>query len=252
MANPAVHFVLNGTDRSPSNWPAVTGPGALQARLAQVIGDDFASNAVTLATSRHGVVVAGLAGLPTYTRANSLSQFYFVNGRSVRDKVLVGAVRAAYADYTFRDRFPVVALYIAIDPAEVDVNVHPAKAELRFRDAGAVRGAVIRAIGEALTAAGFKASTSVAEDVLGAFTTPQYETAAPALRAPDQAAAWGQASIRPQPASSWAPQSLDGFTEPSARVEAEPPPALVEYPLGTARAQMSTISSSPRMARACC
>jgi DNA mismatch repair protein MutL len=116
MANPGVHFVLNGTDRSPSNWPAVSGVGALQARLAQVIGNDFAQNAVQLGSSRHGVVVAGLAGLPTYTRANSLSQFYFVNGRSVRDKVLVGAIRAAYADYTFRDRFPVVALYVAIDP----------------------------------------------------------------------------------------------------------------------------------------
>ncbi|UJW85221.1 DNA mismatch repair endonuclease MutL [Devosia sp. SL43] len=249
MANPAVHFVLGGTDRSPSNWPAVTGTGALQARLAQVIGDDFAQNAVTLASSRHGVVVAGLAGLPTYTRANSLSQFYFVNGRSVKDKVLVGAVRAAYADYTFRDRFPVVALYIAVDPAEVDVNVHPAKAELRFRDAGAVRSAVIRAIGEALTAAGFKASATVAEDVLGAFTAPAYEAATPAntgggfVRQPLPFAGYG----RPTGVSSGNPYSpsygaaqggLDGLSEPSARIEAEPSPAFVEYPLGTARAQM--------------
>ncbi len=239
MANPAVHFVLNGSDRSASNWPAVTGPGALQARLGQVIGDDFASNAVTLATSRHGVVVAGLAGLPTYTRANSLSQFYFVNGRSVRDKVLVGAVRAAYADYTFRDRFPVVALYIAIDPGEVDVNVHPAKAELRFRDAGAVRSAVIRAIGEALAGAGFKASGTVAEDVLGAFTAPTYESAeASAFRAPEQAAAWGGSSARVVPVNAWSSPRLEGFTEPSARVEAEASPAFVEFPLGTARAQM--------------
>jgi DNA mismatch repair protein MutL len=247
MANPAVHFVLNGTDRSPSNWPAVTGTGALQARLAQVIGDDFAQNAVTLATSRHGVVVAGLAGLPTYTRANSLSQFYFVNGRSVRDKVLVGAIRAAYADYTFRDRFPVVALYIAIDPAEVDVNVHPAKAELRFRDAGAVRSAVIRAIGEALTAAGFKASTTVAEDVLGAFTAPSYEASpgsAPSpYRAQPMAPFAGYDSVRGvSSANPFSPGfgqgSLDGLSEPSARMEAEPSPAFVEYPLGTARAQM--------------
>jgi len=241
MANPAVHFVLTGTDRSMSNWPAVTGTGALQARLAQVIGDDFAQNAVTLASSRHGVVVAGLAGLPTYTRANSLSQFYFVNGRSVRDKVLVGAIRAAYADYTFRDRFPVVALYIAVDPGEVDVNVHPAKAELRFRDAGAVRSAVIRAIGESLSAAGFKASTSVADDVLGAFTAPAHETATSpsAFAAPEQAPAWGQQPARvTSPPSSWSSPTLSGFTEPSARVEAEPSPAFVEYPLGTARAQM--------------
>lgn len=248
MANPSVHFVLQGSDRSVSNWPAVTGAGALQARLAQIIGDDFAKNAVALATDRHGVVVAGLAGLPTYTRANSLSQFYFVNGRSVRDKVLIGAIRAAYADYTFRDRFPVVALYLAIDPAEVDVNVHPAKAELRFRDAGAVRGAVIRAVGEALTAAGFKASTSVAEDVLGAFTAPAYAAAsspAPAYAGADSDPRFAgydrPASLREN--NPFAPNyrqsgNLDGFSEPSARIEADRTPQLVEYPLGTARAQM--------------
>ena len=261
MANPGVHFVLSGTDRSTANWPAVSGTGALQARLAQVIGDDFAQNAVTLATARHGVVVAGLAGLPTYTRANSLSQFYFVNGRSVRDKVLVGAVRAAYADYIFRDRFPVVALYIAIDPGEVDVNVHPAKAELRFRDAGAVRSAVIRAIGEALAAAGFKASTSVADDIIGAFTAPNYEAAPTETSAPAQLQGYapyreslpyagydrrmGSGSANPYSpafrADPFAQTALAGLNEPSARVEryAEPATAeLVEFPLGTARAQM--------------
>ena len=245
MANPGIHFVLEGTDRSASNWPAVTGEGALAARLGQVMGADFVENAVPLAMARHGVVVAGLAGLPTYTRANSLSQFYFVNGRSVRDKVLVGAVRAAYADYTFRDRFPVVALYVAIDPAEVDVNVHPAKAELRFRDQGAVRGAVIRAIGAALAAAGFKASTSVAEDILGAFTAPEMAgSPAPAPAAPTAAAAWRPAEpgwpLRAAPpGSDPMPAGLSGFTEPSARIE-EPAPGAeaVEYPLGTARAQM--------------
>jgi len=248
MANPSVHFVLNGSDRSASNWPAVTGTGALQARLAQVIGDDFAENAVTLAHSRHGVVVAGMAGLPTYTRANSLSQFYFVNGRSVRDKVLVGAVRAAYGDYVFRDRFPVVALYIAIDPAEVDVNVHPAKAELRFRDGGAVRSAVIRAIGEALAAAGFRASSSVADDVLGAFTAPEPQAGVPSSAAfpyrPAQTAAFagyervsGSGSSNPFSPGFGEPR-IEGLDGPSARVEAEPAPALADYPLGTARAQM--------------
>lgn len=254
MANPGVHFMLNGSDRSPSNWPAVSGHGALEARLGQVMGDDFAQNAVRLATSRHNVVVAGMAGLPTYTRANSLSQFYFVNGRSVKDKVLVGAIRAAYADYVFRDRFPVVALYIAVDPGEVDVNVHPAKAELRFRDAGAVRSAVIRAVGEALTAAGFKASTSVAEDVLGAFTAPVYEVgSAPELAAPAASYSYapgrsagfsgydrpmGTGSANPfSPA--WGQGDIAGLSEPSARIEAaEPAPALMEFPLGTARAQM--------------
>ena len=243
MANPGVHFVIEGTDRQAGNWPSVHGEGALAARLGQVMGADFVENAVPLAMARHGVVVAGLAGLPTYTRANSLSQFYFVNGRSVRDKVLVGAVRAAYADYIFRDRFPVVALYIAIDPAEVDVNVHPAKAEVRFRDQGGVRGAVIRAIGTALSAAGYKASSSVAEDILGAFTAPEMaEAAGPAPFAPA-----GTTSDH-RPVSDWrrmeAPlhverraEGLAGFTEPSARVETEAPD-LEDFPLGTARAQM--------------
>lgn len=229
MANPGVHFVLNGADRSPSNWPAVSGDGALPARLAQVLGTDFEQNAVRLAGARHGVVVAGLAGLPTYTRANGLSQFYFVNGRSVRDKVLVGAVRAAYADFTFRDRFPVVALYLAVDPAEVDVNVHPAKAELRFRDAGGVRSAVIRAIGEALTAAGFKASSTVAEDVIGAFTAAYDAPVWPGHVSSIPPAAWQRASVA----------GLSGFAEPSARFEPGPVDAGVDdYPLGTARAQM--------------
>lgn len=245
MANPEIHFILEGSDRTASNWPAVTGEGALAARLGQVMGGDFVDNAVPLAMARHGVVVAGLAGLPTYTRANSLSQFYFVNGRSVRDKVLVGAIRAAYADYVFRDRFPVVALYVAIDPAEVDVNVHPAKAELRFQDQGAIRGAVIRAIGTALAAAGFKASNSVAEDIINAFTAPE-APAAPAYApaggfsdAPPRLPSYGYRAETAPLNFDASPGRLAGFTAPSARVEpVSETSELLEYPLGTARAQM--------------
>ena len=230
MANPQVHFVLDGTDRSASNWPAQPRQGGLAGRLAQVMGDDFVANAAPLALSRHGVVVAGMAGLPTFTRANSLSQFYFVNGRAVRDKVLLGAVRAAYADYTFRDRFPAIALYLAIDPGEVDVNVHPAKAELRFRDAGAVRGAVIRAIGEALGAAGYRASGTLADEVLGAMTASPAANAGPAPA--------------PAPAIDRAPafaEVMAGLAEPSARFEMPPEEAALpasDYPLGSARAQL--------------
>ncbi|MDP1730702.1 MAG: DNA mismatch repair endonuclease MutL [Devosia sp.] len=229
MANPEVHFLLEGSDRSPLNWPAQHGEGALAARLGQAMSGDFAENAVPLAMARHGVVVAGLAGLPTYSKANSLSQFYFVNGRPVRDKVLLGAARAAYADYLFRDRFPAIALFLAVDPAEVDVNVHPAKAELRFRDAGAVRSAVIRAIAEALGAAGYKASTTVADAVMGAFRAP--ETAA--------AAEPGYASRAGGRCDASSP-GLSGFAEPSARFETAAPEPVAEdqYPLGTARAQM--------------
>ncbi len=229
MANPHVQFVLDGADRTTSNWPGREGDGALRARLGDVMGGDFGDNAVPLATMRHGMVVTGLAGLPTYTRANSLSQYFFVNGRSVRDKVLVGAVRAAYADFVFRDRFPVIALFIAVDPAEVDVNVHPAKAELRFRDPGGVRGAVIRAIGDALGAAGYRAASSVAESVVEAFRTPEF-AGAPTV-----------AEYRPaaRPAS---PLRFAEFAEPSARYEVLPAASVdafpAEYPLGTARAQM--------------
>lgn len=234
MSNPGVHFIVDGADRVPLNWPAHKGPGALRARLADVMGADFAENAVTLGTTRHGLVVTGLAGLPTFTRANSLSQYFFVNGRSVRDKVLVGAVRAAYADFVFRDRFPVVALFVAIDPVEVDVNVHPAKAELRFRDAGAVRGAVIRAIGEALAAAGHKAASSVAMDVVSAFQVPV-----------------PQAQPGYAPSYAAQPTGFIGFAEPSARDLSAPlsasiaealsqplPEPVAEYPLGAARAQV--------------
>jgi DNA mismatch repair protein MutL len=242
MANPEVHFVLDGADRSASNWPARHGDGALRARLGDVMGADFGDNAVPLATVRHGLVVTGLAGLPTFTRANSLSQYFFVNGRSVKDKVLVGAVRAAYADFVFRDRFPVVALFVAVDPAEVDVNVHPSKAELRFRDAGAVRGAVIRAIGEALGAAGYRAASTVADDVVSAFRVPEFAGAASgepltstAYAANDPAPLRGGGSFA-------APMArFADFAEPSARFEmpaSAPAEVPEEYPLGSARAQM--------------
>jgi DNA mismatch repair protein MutL len=231
MANPAVHFVLGGSDRAPVNWPAQRGREALAARLAQVMGGNFAENAVPLALARHGAVVTGYAGLPTYSRANSLSQYYFVNGRPVRDKVLLGAVRAAYADFIFRDRFPVVALFLSVDPGEVDVNVHPAKAELRFRDAGGIRAAVIRAIGEALSAAGFRAASTVGEAVLEAFRVPETATAGAARSAAVHA---------PRPPQQAASAGFSGFSEPSARfepvvVESEQP---ADYPLGTARTQM--------------
>ncbi|MGV3490775.1 MAG: DNA mismatch repair endonuclease MutL [Devosia sp.] len=239
MANPQVHFVLDGADRSPTNWP---GDGELTSRVMQVMGADFAENAVPLATTRHGVVVTGLAGLPTYSRANSLSQFYFVNGRSVRDKVLLGAVRAAYADFVFRDRFPAIALFVSVDPAAVDVNVHPAKTELRFRDAGGVRSAVIRAVLDALGEAGFRASSTVAEDVLGAFRAPEAEGVN------GVSAAFGAAPstmLRMVPLPRHAGEDIQspstaafaGLAEPSARFEAYAPEAE-SFPLGTARAQM--------------
>lgn len=247
MAHRGVHFVLSGTDRQPINWPAQTGENAVHARLAQIIGADFPENAQQIGFSRGGIVVGGLAGLPTFSRANTLNQFYFVNGRSVRDKALLGAVRAAYADFLHRDRFPVIALFVAIDPAEVDVNVHPTKAELRFRDQGAVRGAVIRAIGEALAAAGFRASSSVADAALASFRAPVHETstgpansfaepthAAPAYR-PTQPSFAAQPSF-----SSGLAAETRQFDAPSARFEPIETQSAEQqdFPLGVARTQV--------------
>ncbi|WMT91413.1 DNA mismatch repair endonuclease MutL [Pelagibacterium sp. H642] len=248
MAHRGVHFVLSGTDRQPINWPAQTGENAVHARLAQIIGADFPENAQQIGFSRGGIVVGGLAGLPTFSRANTLNQFYFVNGRSVRDKVLLGAVRAAYADFLHRDRFPVIALFVAIDPSEVDVNVHPTKAELRFRDQGAVRGAVIRAIGEALAAAGFRASSSVADAALASFRAPVHETTAPepvnSFAEPAGAAPTYrpmQPSFAAQPSfSSSLAAEIRQFDAPSARFEPiETQPAeQQDFPLGVARTQV--------------
>jgi DNA mismatch repair protein MutL len=238
MANPEVAFRLEGADRTAASWPARSGPGALADRLADVMGAEFVDNAAPLAMARHGVVVAGLAGLPTYSRANSLFQHYFVNGRAVRDKVLLGAVRAAYADYLFRDRFPAIALFLSVDPGEVDVNVHPAKAELRFRDPGMVRGAVIRAIGEALAGAGHKASGTVGEALVEAFRVPEAAPAANPVRS-----GWTMGQRLEAPAPSRPPAASQagfaGLAEPSARVMAEDAvEPVAEFPLGAARAQL--------------
>ena len=146
-----------------------------------------------LAAEREGVRLTGRAGLPTFNRANSLQQFMFVNGRPLRDPLLTGALRAAYADVLARDRFPVAALFLELDPAEFDVNVHPAKLEVRFRDPGLVRGLVIGAIREALAAHGFRAATSVGDDTLAAFR-PERAAGASAPRANGTAPAAGSAA----------------------------------------------------------
>jgi DNA mismatch repair protein MutL len=138
-------------------------------RLARIMGRDFGDNAVRVEAAREGVTLSGFAGLPTYNRANAAMQFLFVNGRPVRDKLLVGAVRGAYADFLARDRHPALALFVECDPYLVDVNVHPAKTEVRFRDAGLVRGLIVGALKQALGEAGHRASTTVAGDALASF-----------------------------------------------------------------------------------
>ncbi|MGI8526108.1 MAG: DNA mismatch repair endonuclease MutL, partial [Pseudolabrys sp.] len=173
MSRPDVAFTLAGEERTPVTWSGRSGAAALLIRqldrLGDVLGPDFRANAIAIEAERDGVRVTGFAGLPTLSRANALGQYLFVNGRPVRDKLLLGAVRAAYADYLPRDRHPVLALFVSIEAREVDVNVHPAKTEVRFRDGGLVRGLIVRALKYALARGGQRASTTGGSATIAAF-----------------------------------------------------------------------------------
>lgn len=141
---------------------------ALEDRMAAVLGREFTENALRIDAQRDGLHLTGFAALPTYSRGAAVAQFLFVNGRPVRDKMLLGALRAGYADVLPRDRHPVVALFVNCAPELVDVNVHPAKSEVRFRDPGLARGLVVSALRHALAGAGHRASSTVAGAMLGA------------------------------------------------------------------------------------
>ncbi len=228
MARPDVAFSLTADGRRVLLLEAETDPAiAAIKRLARVMGREFADNAEPVNTEREGVAISGYAGLPTYNRGNAQMQFLFVNGRPVRDKLLIGAVRGAYADFLARDRHPALALFIACDPAFVDVNVHPAKTEVRFRDSALVRGLIVSSLKLALHEAGHRASTTVAEQTLAAFRpqgAPHFHGRMPAMNDPGRT--FYAPLLGPVPAV-------------SARVEAAPaeaPPSGL--PLGVARAQL--------------
>ena len=170
MSRPDVAFTLSGEERSPAHFAAVLADTAGRlVRLADVLGAEFRANAVEVAAQREEIRIEGFAALPTLTRANSLGQYLFVNGRPVRDKLLLGAVRAAYADYLPRDRHPLLALFVSLPPSELDVNVHPAKAEVRFRNAGLVRALIVHALKTALAREATRAATTGGAATIAAF-----------------------------------------------------------------------------------
>jgi DNA mismatch repair protein MutL len=239
MAYPAIAFtVIGDEDRALLRLNAaqgdLAGEDARRQRLAAILGRDFADNALAIEAKREGVRLSGLAGLPTLNRASARDQYLFVNRRPVRDKLLAGAVRGAYQDFLARSRHPMVALFLDLPEDAVDVNVHPAKAEVRFRDSALVRGLIVGALRQALAAAGHRAATTVAVEALAAFR--------PGAAPPS--GGWGvaPATFNPGLAETTAlyqaplAESLD---RPVARGAAAPlPPAPAHYPLGAACAQL--------------
>ena len=239
MAHPHVAFALTDDGRPVLRLDIVAadlvdGPAAARlARLAAIMGRDFADNALAVDAAREGFNLTGHIGLPTLNRATAGHQYLFVNGRPVRDRLLQGAVRGAYQDLLARDRHPLLALFLEAPADMVDVNVHPTKAEVRFRDAQAVRGLVVGAVRHALAAAGHRAATTVSAAALGSFR--------PGNGGP-QAVAWrGAAGAVPRglaerTAAAFAPfPAAAGFAPAAAPADPEP---AADYPLGAARAQL--------------
>ena len=155
---------------------------AMYGRLSKILGIDFAKNSFRVDAERDGMTLTGYASLPTYSRGSSVSQYIFVNGRPVKDKSLLSALRAAYSDFLHNGRYPLAALFVECDFERVDVNVHPAKAEVRFREPGIVRGLVISALRHALAEEGHRASSTVADATLGAFKKSEISNISTNLR----------------------------------------------------------------------
>ena len=161
LAYPNIQFSLTGSDRQTLEYGLCSGENAWRDRISQVMGADFIENSVEISAERENVSLVGFASLPTYHRSNSLMQFFFVNGRPIKDKQLLGALKGAYADVLARDKYPLAVLNIKLPPQEVDVNVHPAKTEVRFRDANLVKGLLVGSIRQVLTEQGHRASSAV-------------------------------------------------------------------------------------------
>ncbi|WP_182419761.1 DNA mismatch repair endonuclease MutL [Bartonella sp. HY038] len=225
IAFPHIRFTLSGPDRSLSEYAGSTKDlDGLSVRLGQILGKEFSQNMVELNAEREGVKLSGFVGVPSFNRGNALHQFVYVNGRPIKDKTLSGAIRGAYSDAIAPDRHGVVALFITIDPQDVDVNVHPAKADVRFRDPGLVRGLIVGGIRSALQQSGIQPATTGASAMLSAFRTEQSTNAAmtnqmsgqPAHSSYQNKYYQGQnkgATYRPQ-SKAWTPQNGQAFHRP--------------------------------------
>src|SRR6185312_16096704 len=242
MAHPEVAFSVTDMtgERPRTQLKLAAAPIDGAERLAAIIGRDFAANALRIEAARDAMRLTGFGCVPTFNRATAAAQYLFVNRRPVRDRLLVGAVRGAYADFLSHDRHAVVVLFLDLPGAEVDVNVHPAKTEVRFRAAGEVRGLIVGALRHALAAAGHRAATTAAEQALGAFRPG----AAPGSLRPPMTG-WGggvPAGLAEAAASFQAPFDAGGQGSLAALAPAAPVAQQQiggeEFPLGAARAQL--------------
>ena len=254
MAEPHVSFTLTEMADSPRQiFRADAGSGdffdALQGRLLGILGREFTDNALKIDIERDGMHLVGYAALPTYSRGSSVQQFVFVNGRPVLDRMLLGALRVAYFDFLSRDRHPAAVLNLICDPERVDVNVHPAKSEVRFREPDAARSLIITGLRTALSGAGHRASTTVGDATLAAlrpaapFENRVYQMDRPSQGSLARGLSWqapyGQApSGQAQFGQSPMDLATTGFAEaPQARLEPQETDGI-NHPLGAARAQV--------------
>ena len=248
MAEPSVGFTL--TEVAEGEAPrlifradAQSGDffDALHGRLTGILGADFTANALKIDVERDGLRLTGYAALPTYSRGSSVQQFVFVNGRPVLDRVLLGALRVAYFDVLSRDRHPAAVLNLICDPERVDVNVHPAKSEVRFREPEAARSLIITGLRTALSGAGHRASSTVADATLAAMR-PESPTPAPRIYQMDRPTQHWPSQASFARAATWQAPETPGFAEaPQARIEPADERAKPDeeaHPLGAAKAQL--------------
>ena len=237
MAHAHIGFSITSDGRQSFFVPAEIGDSGQLNRLSAIMGRAFGENAVPVHAARDTLRLNGFAGLPTFNHATAQKQYLVVNGRPVRDKLLNGAVRAAYHDFLAGNRHPSLALFIDIDPTELDVNVHPAKTEVRFRDSALVRGMIVGALRAALAEAGHRASTTVADQTLSSF---RWGASSGRGSTWAQAAAAGQGDFAAAPANygSLAEDAVNWLSTASASGEDEAPKLEANLPLGLARAQL--------------
>ncbi|MBL4726768.1 MAG: DNA mismatch repair endonuclease MutL [Rhizobiaceae bacterium] len=246
LAFPAIRFSIHGSDRSQLEYA----PAGRLERINQVLGKSFGENALEIDASRENVRLSGFASLPTYNRGNALHQFFFVNGRPVKDKALLGAVRGAYSDFLAHSRHGVLALFVDIDPHFVDVNVHPAKTDVRFRDPGLVRGLIVGSLKQAFAQAGHLASSEGTDGIMKAFKPGEFAQSGSSSYqgAGNTNFDWRQSAYRPEPAPNGFQEAQSEFSHESTSFSA-PSGSMTDvdevqiaaeenHPLGAARAQL--------------